>query len=158
MDRQSEPPDPRKVRSGSDRGKRRIPLLGYEDELVPRGGPAIQSLQKEGKGIEICRQREHSHTRYSPRNPLRSLQPPRKLTSRKLSIRTVAVDLIYPAHANTLRKARLAPSAFPTMGYLWEKQDEKLEKNKELNVSVKKNRNIYFCVAYSRNFLRQSTG
>ena len=31
LDRRSEPPDPRKGRSGSNRGKRRIPLLGYED-------------------------------------------------------------------------------------------------------------------------------
>ena len=78
MDRRSEPPDPLKVRSGSNRGKRRIPLLGYEDELVPGGGPAILSLQKEGTEIGIRRQREHSHTRYSPRDPLRSLQPPRE--------------------------------------------------------------------------------
>ena len=32
------------------------------------------------------------------------------------------------------------------------KQDEKLEKKKVQDVSVKKNRNIYFCVAYSRYF------
>ena len=51
-----------------------------------------------------------------------------------------------------LRKDGLAPSVFPTMGELWGKQDEKLEKNKEWEVSVKKNRNVYFCVAYSRYF------
>ena len=75
-----------------------------------------------------------------------------KLTSRKPSIRAAAVDSIYPAHANALRKAGLAPSVFPTMGKLWGKQDEKLEKNKERDVSVNKNRNVYFCVAYSRYF------
>ena len=32
------------------------------------------------------------------------------------------------------------------------KQDEKVEKNKERDISVKKNRNVYFCVAYSRYF------
>ena len=78
LDRRSKPPDPRKGRSGSSRSKRRIPLLGYEDELIPRGGPAIQSIQKEGSEIEIRRQREYSHTRYFPRNSLRSLQPPRE--------------------------------------------------------------------------------
>ena len=62
------------------------------------------------------------------------------------------MDSIYLAHANALRKAGLAPSVFPTMGELWEKQDEKLEKNNERDVSVKKNRNVYFCVAYSRYF------
>ena len=39
-----------------------------------------------------------------------------KLTSRKPSIRAAAVDLIYPAHANALCKAGVAPSVFPTMG------------------------------------------
>ena len=75
-----------------------------------------------------------------------------KLTSRKPSIRAAAVDTIYPAHMNALHKAGLAPPVFPTMGELWQKQDEKMEKNKEQDVSVKKNRNVYFCVAYSRSF------
>ena len=78
MDRRSELPDPRKVRSGSNRDKRRIPFLKYEDELVPRGRPAIRSLQKERVAIEIRWQREHSHTRFSSRDPLRSPQPPSK--------------------------------------------------------------------------------
>ena len=60
--------------------------------------------------------------------------------------------MIYPAHANALRKAGLSPPVSPTMGELWEKQDEKVEKNKEQKVSVKKNRNVYFCVAYSHYF------
>ena len=62
------------------------------------------------------------------------------------------MDTIYPAHANALRKAGLAPPVFPTMGELWEKQDEKVRENKERDISVKKNRNVYFCVAYSRCF------
>ena len=48
-----------------------------------------------------------------------------KLTSRNPSIHTEAVDNIYPAHANALLKAGLAPSVFPTMGDLWRNQDEK---------------------------------
>ena len=39
-----------------------------------------------------------------------------KLTSRKPSIQAAAVELIYPAHVNALRKAGLAPSISPTMG------------------------------------------
>ena len=62
------------------------------------------------------------------------------------------MDSIYPAQANALRKAGLATSVLPTMGELWEKLDDKVEKNKEQDVSVKKNRNVYFCVAYSRYF------
>ena len=73
-----------------------------------------------------------------------------KLTSRKPSIQAEELDMIYLAHTNTLRKAGLAPPVFPTMVELWEKQDEKVEKNKEQYVSVKKNMNVYFCVAYSR--------
>ena len=75
LDRRSKPPDPRKGRSGSSRSKIRITLLRYEDELVSRGGPEIRSIQKEGSAIEIRRQREYSHPRYSPHDPLRSLPP-----------------------------------------------------------------------------------
>ena len=52
-----------------------------------------------------------------------------KLTSWKSSIQEEAMDTIYPAHANTFRKAGLSPPVLPTMRELWEKQDEKLEKN-----------------------------
>ena len=44
----------------------------------------------------------------------------------------------------------LAPPVFSTMGELWRKQDEKAEKNKERDVSVKKNIYVYFFVASSR--------
>ena len=97
--------------------------------------------------------KESTHTPVTLRTiPSGVLNRLAKLTSRKPSIRAEAVDTIYPAHANDLRKAGLAPTVFPTMGELWEKQDEKVEKNKERDVSVKKNINVYFCVAYSRYF------
>ena len=75
-----------------------------------------------------------------------------KLTSRKPSLHSEGVDKVYPDHANALRKAGLAPPDFPTMGDLWKMQDEKLEieNEKEPDVNKKKNRNVYFCVAYSR--------
>ena len=63
-----------------------------------------------------------------------------------------------PDHAISIRKAGLAPSNFPTMGDLWSKQDETVDMEKEPDVNKKKNRNVYFCVAYSRYFLRLSTG
>ena len=53
-----------------------------------------------------------------------------KITSRKPSIQAEAVDTIYPVHVNALRKAGLTPPVFPTMGELWGKQDEKVDKNK----------------------------
>ena len=52
-----------------------------------------------------------------------------KLTSGKPSIQAEAGDMIYPAHANALCKAGLAPPVFPKIGELWGKQDEKVEKN-----------------------------
>ena len=62
------------------------------------------------------------------------------------------VDKIYPAHVNALRKAGLAPPVFSTMGDFWRKQDEKVYNEKERDISRKKNRNVYFCVTYSRYF------
>ena len=38
------------------------------------------------------------------------------------------------------------------MGDLWSKQDEKVDIEKDPDVNKKKNRNFYFCVAYSRYF------
>ena len=75
-----------------------------------------------------------------------------KLTSRKPSIRSEGVEKIYPDHMNALRKAGLAPSDFPTMADLWSKQNEKVGIEKEPDVNKKKNRNVYFFVAYSRYF------
>ena len=49
-----------------------------------------------------------------------------KLTSRNPSVHAEAVDKIYPAHVNALRKAGLAPPVFPIMVDLWIKQDEKV--------------------------------
>ena len=73
-----------------------------------------------------------------------------KLGSRKPSLHSEGIDKVYPDHVNALRKAGLAPPYFPTMGDLWKMQDEKLdiENEKEPDVNKKKNRNVYFCVAY----------
>ena len=38
------------------------------------------------------------------------------------------------------------------MGDLWRNQDKKVEIEKERDISEKKNRNVYFCVAYSHYF------
>ena len=65
-----------------------------------------------------------------------------KLTSRKPSINSEVVYKIYPDHPNALCKVGLAPPNFPTMKYLWRKQDEKVETKKERDFSKKKNRNF----------------
>ena len=97
--------------------------------------------------------KESTHTPSTLRAiPLGVLNRLVKITSRKPSIQSKAVDTIYPAHMNALCKADLAPPVFPTMGELWGKQDESVEKNKERDVSVNKNKNVYFYVAYSCYF------
>ena len=85
-----------------------------------------------GKGQQlIYLGKESTHTpctlRAIPSGVLNRLA---KLTSMKPSIQAEAVDIIYPAYANALCKAGLAPPVLPTMGDLWIKQDEKVEKEK----------------------------
>ena len=75
-----------------------------------------------------------------------------KLTSQIPSLHSEGVEKVYPDHVNALRKSGLAPPKLPKMGDLWKMQDEKLDmKNeKEPDINRRKNRNFYFCVAYSR--------
>ena len=61
-----------------------------------------------------------------------------KLTSRKPSIHSEGVDKIYPDHVNALRKAGLALPNFPTMRDLWSKHDERVDIEKEPDVSKNK--------------------
>ena len=75
-----------------------------------------------------------------------------KLTSRNPSIHDEVVENMYPDHAKNFRKAGLAPPVFPSMGDLWRKQYENMDIEKEQDISKKKNRNVYFCVAYSLHF------
>ena len=60
----------------------------------------------------------------------------------------------YTNCANALHKAGLAPPNLPKIGDLWYKQDERedIDIEKEPDVSKNKNRNVYFCVAYSCYF------
>ena len=53
---------------------------------------------------------------------------------------------------NAIFKVGLASPNLPTMGDFWRKQDEKVDMEKEQDVSKKKNRYVYFFVAYSRYF------
>ena len=78
-----------------------------------------------------------------------------KLTSQKPYLSDEGVDKVYPHHVNALCEAGLEPPNFPTMGDLWKIQDEKMDNNKEKEPDINRNKNInlYFCVAYSGNFL-----
>ena len=125
-----------------------FPFLDTKMSWSPEGDLQFGVFRKKGQQLKYVG-KESTHTpgtlRAIPSGVLNRLA---KLNPRNQSIQAEAVDTIYPAHANALRKAGLAPTVFPTMGDLWRKQDEKVETEKEWDVSVKKNRNVYFCIAY----------
>ena len=129
-----------------------FPFLDMKMSCPPEGDLQFGLFRKKGQKLKYFG-KESTHTPGTlsaiPSGVLNQLA---KLTSRNPSIHTEAVDKIYPAHANALRKAGLSPPVFLTMEDLWRKQDEKVDIEKEQDVSVKKNRNVYFCVAYSRYF------
>ena len=118
----------------------------------PEGDLQFGVFREKGQQLKYVG-KESTHTPGTFRAiPSRVLNRLAKLTSRNPPIHDEAVDKIYPAHANALLKAGLAPPVLPTMGDLWENQDEKLEIEKGRDVSKKKNIKVYFCVAYSRYF------
>ena len=131
------------------------PTLEKEDQVQSVTNDELTFLDMKmikDRNWNTSAKRAPTHPILSARSPPESSTDLSKLTSRKPSIQAEAADTIYPAHTNALRKEGLAPPGFPSMGELWEKQDEKVDKNKERDVSVKENRNVYFCVAYSRYF------
>ena len=115
----------------------------------PEGDLQFGIFRKNGQQLKYVGQ-ESNHTpgtlRAIPSGVLNRLAI---LTSRNPSIHAEEVDKIYPNHANALRKAGLAPLVLLTMGDLWRRQDEKVDSEKEQDVSKNKNRNVYFCVSYS---------
>ena len=77
-----------------------------------------------------------------------------KITSRKLDFRSKRVDSVYTGHANSLFEAGLVPSTILTIEEICKYRDEKIDcdKKKDPTADRNKNRNINFCVAYSRYF------
>ena len=134
--------------------KDEIPFLDTRMRWTPEGELNFSVFRKAGQQLKYVG-KESTHTPGTLRTILFGvLNRLAKLTSLKPSLHSEGVDKVYPGHANALRKAVLAPPDFPTMGNLWKMQDEKLEieNEKEPDVKKKKNRNVYFCVAYSRYF------
>ena len=118
----------------------------------PERGLQFGVFRKRGKRKKYFR-KESTHTpgnlHVIPSGVLNRLV---KLTSRKPSIHYEGVEKIYPNHENALRKAGLVPPNYPTMGDLWSKKDEKVDKEKETDAKKYKNIKVYFCVAYSCYF------
>ena len=107
-----------------------FPFLDIKMSWSPEGDLQFEVFREKVQKLKyVCK--ESTHTPGTLRAiPSRVLNRLAKLTSRNPSIRTEAVDKIYPAHVNALRKVGLAPPVSPTMGDLRRKQDEKVEKNK----------------------------
>ena len=104
----------------------------------PEGDLNFRLFRKRGQQLKYIGQ-ESTYTPGTPRTiPSRVLNRLAKLTSRNPSIHAEAVDKIYPAHTNALRKVGLVPPVFPTMGYLWRNQDDKVDNEMEQDVSKKK--------------------
>ena len=119
-----------------------FPFLGIKMSWSPEGDLQFGVFRKKGQQLKYFG-KESTHTpgtlRAIPSGVLNRLD---KLTSRNPFIHAEAVDTIYPAHVNALRKAGLVPPVFPTMGDLWRKKDEKVDIEKERDVSEKKNINV----------------
>ena len=102
----------------------------------------MECLGKNGQQSKYVKE-ERTHTPSTLRTiPLGVLNRLTKITPRKPSIHSEGVEKIYPNHANALRNTGPAPNDFPTMGYLWSKQDKRVDIEKEPDVSKEKNSNV----------------
>ena len=140
--------------------KDEFPFLDMNMKWTPEGELNFSVFRKAGQKLKYVGKESTQTPGTLSAIPAGFLNRLAKLTLRNPSLHSEGVDIVYPDHANALCKAGLAPPYFPTMGYLWKMQDEKLdiENEKEPDVNKKKNRNVYFCVAYSRFSQPLSTG
>ena len=117
----------------------------------PEGDLQFSVFRKEGQKLMYIGN-ESTHTpvtlRVIPSGVMNRLD---KITSQKPSLHSEGVEKVCHDHANTLREACIAPPNFLTMGDLWKIQNYRLdiENEKEPDIYKKKNRNVYFCAAYS---------
>ena len=74
-----------------------------------------------------------------------------KLTSQTPKYNSKRIEYVYPSHAKALLEAGPESSIFITMGYLWKYLDKQMDRDKRNDPTTdrKKNRNVYFCDAYS---------
>ena len=90
-----------------------FPFLDMKMSWFPEGDLQFGFIIKKGQQFKYV-SKEITHTpsnlRAIPSGVLNRLA---KLTSRNPSIQAEAVDTIYPAHTNALRKAGLAPPFSP---------------------------------------------
>ena len=110
--------------------KDELPFRDMKMKCTPEVELNFSVFRKAGQQLKYA-EKESTHTpgilRAIPSGVLNRLA---KLTSQNPSLHSDGVEKVYPDHANSLRKAGLAPPDFPTMGDLWKMQYEKLETEK----------------------------
>ena len=105
----------------------KFPSIDMKMSWSPEGNLKFGVFSKKGQKLKYVG-KDSTHKPGTLRAiPLGVMNLLVKLTSIKPSIHSEAVEKIYPGHTNNLRKAGLAPPNFPTMGDLWNKQDEKVD-------------------------------
>ena len=77
-----------------------------------------------------------------------------KLTTRSSENENTTIDVLYPNHADALRKYHLAPKTFPTLGTLINTREEQLRYKEILDEEHKegmntRSRQTFFCIGFS---------
>ena len=136
----------------------KFPFLEMKMSWSPEGDLQFGVLRKKRQQLKYVRNESTHKTGALHAIPLGVLNRLAKHTSRKPSIYSLEVGIIYPDYVNALRKAGLAPPNFPPMGDLWIKQDDKMEIERELDLSPKETEMSTFVLHTHIIFIRLSTG
>ena len=144
----------------SDRDKRWINFLGYENYMVPWGGPSIWIIQVKGQKLNcigVWSTNTPSTLRVIPSGVLNRFS---KLTSREPYFNSERLDNVHPDHISALRKVVIAPPSLFTMGWLWKGKDWKwiLIIKKNLKSTKIKTGISIFALHTHVSFLHISTG
>ena len=92
--------------------EKKIPFLGYENELVPWGGPKIWSIQEVGTAIKVLPHGNHPHTQYPTYNPIRIPKPPYKNNFAQTPFSFWQGRQCLPWPCQYLREAGLSPQIY----------------------------------------------
>ena len=107
--------------------KNELPFLYTKTSWSPAGDLQFSAFREKGQQLK-CVLKKINHTPGILRAiPLEFMKSLAKITSQKPSLHSKGLYKVYPGHKKSVREAGLAPPNFPTMGYLWKMQDEKLD-------------------------------
>ena len=115
-----------------------VNIQGPESEFEPRYRSNVIARYQKKLLRRVSYIWEQPYTHNPPRDPFGGTEPPCQIHLKENLDSFLGGRKIYPDHTNNLCKAVLAPPNFPTMGDLWRKQDERVDIEKEPDVSKKK--------------------